>query len=66
MILETVSPVYSTRPAQNTIHVVEWRQYRDPDTNRTYTRSVEYNITLYNSAGVETQHSNKSAIDMMV
>jgi hypothetical protein len=66
MLLTSVSPVYSIMPAQNTIHVVEWRQYRDPDTNKTYTQSVEYNITLYNSAGVETQHSNKSVIDVMV
>jgi hypothetical protein len=66
MILTQVNPVYSTNPAQNAIQVIEWRTYKDPDTNKVYTESRNYTITLYNNTGVETTYTNKSNIDIMV
>lgn len=66
MILTQVNPVYSTLPAQNAIQVIEWRSYKDPDTNKVYTESRQYTITLYSNTGAETTHTNKSNIDIMI
>jgi hypothetical protein len=66
MILEGVTPVYSTNPTQNSVRVVEWRTYFDSSTNKTYTESRQYSIQLYNQSGIEKEYTNRSTVDMRV
>ena len=67
MILVNTLPVYRTEPARNAIHIVEWKTYKDPISNKVYQTSREYDIMLYTKNGIEKQYTNgKNTVDIMV